>query len=497
MKESDLLKLAEGKNIELKKAQNKIPDSFWETYSAFANTDGGIVIFGVDEKTKKVVGVDHPEKMRDDLFNLVNNPQKVSVNLISDDDVQIVDVDNGVRIMVISLREAPYQQKPVYIKGNQSLSFERLGEGDRRLTPEKYKELVVGSQPETDNELLTNYDMSDLSLEDLDTYRKALYRQTKNVHYKDIDFKDMLIEIGAFRKDRQGEGQYHLTVGGLLFFGKYTSITDRFPGFQLDYFEKDSSLDVDWEDRISSGDAEFPQLNVYSFYRMTLDKLNATLQDEFILDEETKSRLPFRTDLYTAVREGLVNSLMHAYYDSNSPIVITAFPDYYEFSNPGKMRVTEEEFVHGGHSDIRNHTISTIMRRIGISEKAGSGGPRIFDVASKYNLKLPEIKREPYKTTLRIWKVDLRKTFKDYTDDQKRILYYLIDNPTITRKEAKEELVMDNYTFRTTINELLEKDMVEVVGKGRGTKYILRISSLEQSYSIKRILRFIEDKINK
>lgn len=56
---------------------------------------------------------------------------------------------------------------------------------------------------------------------------------------------------------------------------------------------------------------------------------------------------------------------------------------------------------------------------------------------------------------------------------------------------------MDNYTFRTTINELLEKDMVEVVGKGRGTKYILRISSLEQSYSIKRILRFIEDKINK
>ena len=112
-------------------------------------------------------------------------------------------------------------------------------------------------------------------------------------------------------------------------------------------------------------------------------------------------------------------------------------------------------------------------------------------------MKLPEIKREPYKTTLRIWKVDLRKTFKDYTDDQKRILYYLIDNPTITRKEAKEELVMDNYTFRTTINELLEKDMVEVVGKGRGTKYILRISSLEQSYSIKRILRFIEDKINK
>ncbi|MHA6383980.1 hypothetical protein ACX3V1_13885, partial [Escherichia coli] len=112
--------------------------------------------------------------------------------------------------------------------------------------------------------------------------------------------------------DRQGDGQFHLTVGGLLFFGKYTSITDRFPGFQLDYFEKESSLDVDWKDRISSGDAAFPQLNVYGFYRMTLDKLNGTLKDEFMLDENTKSRLPFRTDLYTAVREALVNlSLIH------------------------------------------------------------------------------------------------------------------------------------------------------------------------------------------
>lgn len=228
---------------------------------------------------------------------------------------------------------------------------------------------------------------------------------------------------------------------------------------------------------------------------MTLDKLNGTLKDEFMLDENTKSRLPFRTDLYTAVREALVNSLMHAYYDSNSPITITAYPDYYEFSNPGKMRVTEEEFVHGGHSDIRNHTMSTIMRRIGISEKAGSGGPRIFDVASKYNLKLPEVIREQYKTTLRIWKVDLEKTFEGYSEDQKKILYYLIENQSIARSEAKDQLSMDNYTFRTTINQLLEKDMVDVMGKGRATRYILKLSSPEQSYNMKRILRFIEDNI--
>lgn len=495
MKESEVLEISEGRYVELKKAKNKISDSFWETYSAFANTDGGIVIFGVDEKSRQVVGIEQPEKMRDDLFNMVNNPQKVSTNLINDDDVHIINVDNGVQIMMVKISEAPYQLKPVYLKGNPQLAFERLGEGDRRLTPDKYKELVVGSQPETDNELLLNYDLSDLYIDDLEVYRKELYEQTNNTRYKNIDFRELLIEVGALRKDRQGDGQFHLTVGGLLFFGKYTAITDRFPGFQLDYFEKESSLDVDWKDRISSGDAAFPQLNVYSFYRMTLDKLNGTLKDEFMLDENTKSRLPFRTDLYTAVREALVNSLMHAYYDSNSPITITAYPDYYEFSNPGKMRVTEEEFVHGGHSDIRNHTMSTIMRRIGISEKAGSGGPRIFDVASKYNLKLPEVIREQYKTTLRIWKVDLEKTFEGYSEDQKKILYYLIENQSIARSEAKDQLSMDNYTFRTTINQLLEKDMVDVMGKGRATRYILKLSSPEQSYNMKRILRFIEDNI--
>ena len=54
---------------------------------------------------------------------------------------------------------------------------------------------------------------------------------------------------------------------------------------------------------------------------------------------------------------------------------------------------------------------------------------------------------------------------------------------------------MDNYTFRITINQLLEKDMVDIMGKGRSTRYILKLSSPERSYKLKRILRSIEDNI--
>lgn len=53
-----MLDIKEGKYVELKMAKNRIPDSFWETYSAFANTDGGLVVFGMDEYSKRVVRID-------------------------------------------------------------------------------------------------------------------------------------------------------------------------------------------------------------------------------------------------------------------------------------------------------------------------------------------------------------------------------------------------------------------------------------------------------
>lgn len=488
-----LLKLKEGSNIELKKARNQIPKSFWETYSAFANTDGGIVIFGVDENSEEVLGVSDAYKLRDDLFNNLNNPNKVSENIITNKDIKVVELDNGLQILIITIPEAPYNLKPIYLNGNPIEAYERLGEGDRKLSSEKYKALIVGAKKETDNELLNNYGLDDLDIESLTRYKKELYEQTKNEKYIDMDFKEMLIEIGAMRKDRQGANEYLLTTGGLLFFGKYTSITDRFPGFQLDYFEKKSSLDTDWIDRVSTGDMEYPDLNVYKFLKIVLEKLNLTIKDTFILEEKSKSRLPYKSDLFTSVREALVNALMHSYYDSDKPIKIIAYSDYYEFFNPGKMRVTVEEFIHGGTSDIRNHTISSIMRRIGISEKAGSGGPRIFDIAAKYKLKLPEVMRLQYSTILRIWKVDLEKIIEKYPSPQREILLYLIQNHSISRGEAEEKLSIENYHFRVAINTLLDEEMVDVIGKGRSTRYVLKTNSMEFSYSMKRLLRLVED----
>ncbi|MGY0836608.1 AlbA family DNA-binding domain-containing protein [Aerococcus urinaeequi] len=216
-----LLAMNEGKNIEFKKAKNQLPKAFWETYSAFANTDGGIIVLGFDENDKANVGIKAPYKMKDDLFNTLNNKQKVSTNVISEDDVIIYTLSNGLAILVIKVKEASYHQKPVYLNNNPQQAYERFGEGDRKLSIEKYKALVVGSHEITDNELLKGFDLTDLNENDLELYRESLLEQTNNTKYSTITHRDMLIEIGALKKDRQGDGEYHLTTGGLLFFGKF------------------------------------------------------------------------------------------------------------------------------------------------------------------------------------------------------------------------------------------------------------------------------------
>ena len=323
------------------------------------------------------------------------------------------------------------------------------------------------------------------------TGRDFLIKQ--DTRYQSMNVEELLKSVGAYKKDCNGDGQYKLTAGGLLFFGKYNSITDRFPHFQLDYFEKDSNLNSRWIDRVSTGDAEFPDLNVFDFLLIVRDKLSATVKEPFTLDDGSQARLPIKRDLEESLREALVNSLMHAYYDTDSPIKITAFPDYYEFKNSGNMRVTVDEFIKGNTSITRNPTIATLLRKIGFSEKAGSGGQKIFDVAARHNFISPTIQTPFYFTTLTIWKVDFRHNINQLPEPEKSILIYISDYGSIQRKQLEKELHLQEHAYRKALKHLMEEGYIERQGNGSGTKYVLKKTSQEHYYLMKQTMRMIEE----
>lgn len=488
----------EGNDLEYKKAKNALPDSFWETYSAFANTNGGKIILGIDEKNEDPYqGVNDPQKIRDNLFALVANKQKVSCNLLTDNDIEYVSIpDKERQLMVITIREASSDQKPVHLKNDFRESYKRLGEGDVKLDKEELKYLMASSHDDIDSELLTNYDENDLNIETIKEYKNLLVELSGNTKYINMPLRAFLTEIGVFKKDRT-DGIYKLTAGGLLFFGKYNSIISRYPKFQLDYFEKDNSLSTRWNDRVSTGDMMYPDLKMYDFFNLAYKKLTATTNDRFELNDESAHRLPFKKDLSESIREALVNCLMHAYYDFDSPIVITAYNDFYEFKNPGKMKISIPEFIHGGTSKTRNSTISSLFRRIGMSEKAGSGGPKIFDVSEKYKLKIPEVTTTFDSTIVTIWKVDLLSSYRNISKDEKTILKYIIENGNISKNDVIENNLMTEYKFRENLKTLQNKRYIEIVGKGRSTKYVLPRTSSEQYHIIKQQIKNLGDFMTK
>lgn len=130
----------ENNRIEAKQALGGLPESIWETYSAFANAEGGIILLGVEElpdKTLHALDLLDPQWLIEDFLTIVNDPEKVSANILKESDIRIHTVD-GKHIIAITVPKAAPCQRPVYIENDLYRgSYHRSGEGDYRLTPEE------------------------------------------------------------------------------------------------------------------------------------------------------------------------------------------------------------------------------------------------------------------------------------------------------------------------------------------------------------------------
>ena len=117
-------------NLEFKRCKERLPKDFWPTYSSFANTFGGTLILGVEDITHNIEGVDDPESIIKDLWDLLNNDTKVSVNLLTEDDIKIREMD-GKKIIIINIPRAERRKRPVFINNTmKNGTYKRNGEGD-------------------------------------------------------------------------------------------------------------------------------------------------------------------------------------------------------------------------------------------------------------------------------------------------------------------------------------------------------------------------------
>ncbi len=143
---SHLERYRENNRLEAKKALGGLPNSMWETYSAFANTLGGIILLGVEEypdKSLHAIDLPDPAGILQDFWSCVNNSDLVSANILSDENVWEEEIA-GNHIIVINVPPAPDADRPVYVYGDPVNGiFLRSGEGDYRC-PRNIYELLFG-----------------------------------------------------------------------------------------------------------------------------------------------------------------------------------------------------------------------------------------------------------------------------------------------------------------------------------------------------------------
>ena len=367
----------EGRDLEFKSSVEKLSSDLWETYSAFANTDGGLIVLGVDN-SGNVTGISHAERQRRDLINTLNNPEKVSVNLCREaDSITLMPLD-GKTVMVINVPAAELKDKPVYLKGHIENCYLRVNEADIVCRREDIAQMMRDADIDAYTPEIVPYtSLDDVDGTTLKQYRNLMRSYSPQHPWVQMDDEKLLRRLSAYAED-PATGRRGLTWEGLLMFGNEEAITQHMPQLQLNYFEYENSEKTgslnSWTDRICNDGTWTP--NLYQFFFRVLPRAQQRLKNPFKLNADMTAQ--GESSAHIAVREALANAIVHADYRGEGGIIIRQFPHGLRFENPGTLLLPKDAVLQGGLSRCRNCGLQTMFMRIGIVEKAGSGIDRIM-----------------------------------------------------------------------------------------------------------------------
>ena len=491
-----LLEVGERISFECKKAENNIPKSVWETYSSFANTIGGIIVLGITENVKfvgeanhfEITGITNPQKLRKEFFDTLNS-NKVNRNILTDSDVEIIDYE-GVPLMCITVPQADYRQRPIYINGNMmNGAFKRNYEGDYHCTEEDVKAMIRDANDSgNDGILIEHYNIDDIDSATLNAYRNRFRTANPDHIWNDYDYKDFLLNIGAYIRDRNTRRE-GLTLAGLLVFGKGLSIRERFDNIRMDYLDF-TNLEEEsrWSDRLTY-DGRWEN-NLYNFFMRVQSKLISDIKRPFSLKgmERNDDSL-----LHKAIREALTNLIIHADYMLTGVLKVEKYDNRFVFSNPGSLKIPVVDIYEGGHSKARNPHIQAILRMIGFGENIGSGFPTILEACKKENWRRPLLEERPdlHLVELTLSMVSLISAecetqllqlygndYKEAEKEEQLILATALSEGVIANNTIQLLLDKNPLEAGKLLYALVAKNMLLSTNKGRWTTY-----SINEKYS--------------
>lgn len=468
--EKDTLFSGESVNVEYKVAVPKDSAKYMKTVVAYANGRGGKIIFGVDDKTLEVVGMD-----TDSIFQTID----AITNAISDSceptilpDITLQTVEDNT---VIVVEIFPGKMRPYYIKskGMVSGTYVRSSGTTRPVADYMLKELILeGQNRYYDCEIcegltVTPEDIERLCAEMKATAIRNTLTEGEKLKVKDVT-QNVLISWGVLaEKD-----------GAIVPTNAYALLTGqaRFqPVIQCAVFKgKDRAYFVDRREFEGS-----IQDQMEAAFQYVLEKINRGMRIQGM----------YRQDMYElpvdSVREMIANSVAHRSYLEPGNIQVALFDDRLEVTSPGMLlNGVSIKKMKEGYSKPRNRAIASAFAYMKIIEKWGSGIPRILRECSEYGLPEPEIIDFDGDFRVNMYRQLPEKDWS-HTDDTKhdtndtlsendtKILNLIRENPSITQAELKEKLQVSIVTVKRLMADLQKRGLIERQGSSRKGKWII------------------------
>lgn len=315
------------------------------------------------------------------------------------------------------------------------------------------------------------------------SYRIEFEHRNPDHIWNGDDDLTFLKNMGGFAIDR-ATGKGWLTAAGLLMFGKGIAVRERFDNIRMDYIDETNLLPGSrWSDRLTY-DGMWEN-NLYNFVRQVMPKLVSGLKRPFRMEGMVRVD---DTPVHKAVREAIVNMMIHSDYLINGVLKVVKTDKGFVFSNPGNLKLPVQTIYEGGHSVARNPRIQIMFRMIGYGDNIGSGFPTILGAWGQENWRKPDLSQneEIHQVELKLWMISLMPqecteylqalfgwVYSSLKNDAQIILgtAYLEDGVTNSRMQSIFDL--SSIEIGHLLASLVEQELLLVTRKGRWTSYRL------------------------